>query len=480
MATINEIFSIGKSGLNASRALLSVAGFNISNAHTPGYNRELLPLSPEGVAGFGVAVGNPQSVRNPFLARSLVTTFGRLGYHEGKLEALGQVQETINELDDIGLLTSIDIFQNSLLEMAANPAGSAERQAVLGAGQALSSQFASIRDQIESALKSTAQQAEILGDQITFRAQQILSLNAKIRSFASTGQNPEALVDKRDAIITELGRDIDIQVIPQTDGTVRLFVAGGRPLVSAESVSAIRVNLTGGGSTYSLSVTIEKANGTQLVPVKELGGVLGGLVDVQNDVLAPSIDKIDQMAYFLGAPVGAPGIAGGFNGVHAVGFASDGATTGLDFFQTSVNLAPGADPWDGAAANLQLAPGVDAQPENILAALVAAQAPGANDNLLNMSASIDQLGTLPSGESLREGFENVTIQVAETTNRAELGRRTETSSATQISNLLLSETGVSVDEEMINMTQANQAFNAASMLIRQADEMARTLISMVG
>ena len=194
IGSINEILSVGRSGLSASRARLTVAGYNIANAHTPGYHREQVALTPHSVLGGGVQIDTPFAIRNTLLTRNLVQTFGRMGYHDGSQDTLAQVQETFNELDGIGLMTSLDAFQASLKELAANPSGQAERQTVLGTAEGLVSQFHSLTNQLEAAILATEEAAGEIGSQITVKAEQVFILNEEIKALASTGVNPESMI----------------------------------------------------------------------------------------------------------------------------------------------------------------------------------------------------------------------------------------------------------------------------------------------
>jgi flagellar hook-associated protein 1 FlgK len=239
LGSINQILNIGKSALSASRARLTVAGYNIANANTPGYHREVVSLTPHSVLGGGVSVGNPIAIRNNLLARNLVQTFGRMGYHDGAKGTLVQIQETFNELDGIGLMTSLDSFQAALKEMAANPSGSAERQTVLGTSEGLLSQFHSLSNQLESAILATEEQAEYIGEQVSLKAAQVFTLNADIKALASTGMNPEAMIDERDRLVGQIGEMVDVTVVHQGDGSVDLFIAGGRPLVTDAHTSTV-------------------------------------------------------------------------------------------------------------------------------------------------------------------------------------------------------------------------------------------------
>jgi len=463
--SINEILSVGKSGLNASRARLTVAGYNIANAHTPGYHRETVTMTPHSILGGGVSVGNPLAIRNNLLSRNLALTLGRQGYHQGSFDTLVQVQETFNELDGIGLMTSLDQFQAALKELASNPSGGAERQTLLGTAETLVSQFHSMSNQIDAAMNATEEQAIELGEQLTSKAQQVFSLNAEIQSLASSGINPEAMTDARDLLVQEIGEIVDVTVVHQKNGSVDLFFAGGRPLVTDAYASTVTANSLP-GPPRGIDLDITKGDGNKVVAMADVGGRLGGVIDAFNDHLGHADQVVDEMAF---------GLANAFNAVHAAGTGLDG-TTGNLFFEIPATST-------GAAEAIELHADVDGNTDRISAATtgIAIEIPGDNSNLYNLIDTLDLPGVVAlTGESVQDAYETIMVATARALNSAELGIRTESASVVQLQGLLLSETGVSVDEEMIEMTQANQAFEASAMVIRQADSMAETLMGLVG
>ena len=101
MASLNEILTIGNSGLLASKSLLQMAGFNIANADTPGYARRTAQLQAQAVLGMGVSIMDPRAVRNDLVSRHLNSTYGDQGFHQGQLRGLNLIQEAFNDLDGV-------------------------------------------------------------------------------------------------------------------------------------------------------------------------------------------------------------------------------------------------------------------------------------------------------------------------------------------------------------------------------------------
>jgi flagellar hook-associated protein 1 FlgK len=106
--------------------------------------------------------------------------------------------------------------------------------------------------------------------------------------------------------------------------------------------------------------------------------------------------------------------------------------------------------------------------------------PGDNANAFLLEDLIRQSGLFASGESAFEWYSDLVLDVASSKQAANVGFEIESGSVIQLETMLQSEVGVSVDEELIRMTQANQSFEAASQVIRNADQMSQTVLSLLG
>jgi len=91
-----------------------------------------------------------------------------------------------------------------------------------------------------------------------------------------------------------------------------------------------------------------------------------------------------------------------------------------------------------------------------------------------------QGGTLASGTSLPASWRGISTLVSRALVNAQDGAEFEASSRDQLQNLLASETGVSIDEEMFNLTLAQTALEASSKVIAAAQQMTDTVLSLVG
>ena len=475
MATIHEILSLGQSGLRASKGRLQLAGFNIANANTPGYARRAIVLQAEAVTGLGVTMSDPHAVRNTLVSRQLNLAYAEQGFHEGQLDSIRLIQEAFNDLDGVGLGQSLNDFEDAMAEFAGNPAGLPQRQAVLSAAEALSASFSATREQVEAGLHSTLNQARAVAVNISSKAAQVNALNQRIKALTDSGQDIGGLVDQRTAVLNELASTLDIQAVPQADGSVFVYAGGGRPLVSAETSATVTISAHApSANNYNVSVSFTKDNGEVLDAIGEVGGVLGGLISGNNETLGPTLRQLDELAF---------NFANSFNQVHAQGFDYNGnPAAAVDSFFNDINAI------DGAAGAVHLATALIGNPESVAGSDNAAGVPGNNVIATALQDYMSDpnwgapFGTNPLGLTLsvQDTYKELMVSVASAQSAAETGFSIESASVTQLETLLESESGVSVDEELINMTQANQAFEAASQVIRQADEMSDTTLRLLG
>ena len=462
MATLNQIFGIGLSGLNANKALAAVASNNIANANTPGYVRRVLLLGTQTAGLLGVQTSGPLAVRNAFLAHQLVTTFGRLGYHTGRQTALSLIEPLTNELDNVGLEQEMVGFDNALRALSSDPGGEAPRAAVVAAAKDLITGFHAARAQLLDGAQASVDSAQGVADKVTTLAQQVAALNGQIRTLVEADKDASELIDQRDKLVGDLGELVDVQIVDKKDGSVSLFIAGGRSLVEGDTSSEVSVSEQGGAPDYAVTLSITR-DGKSLGPMAPIGGKLGGLIDAHDEVIATSLRDLDQMAFeFTQA----------FNTQHEAGQTLDGST-GVDFFDPLTSA-------DGAAANIELSADILASSDNVAAAAAGEALPGGAGNLTALADLVSSGGALADGSSLIAGWRGVRRQVTDAISLAKTGVAIEESTANQLQSLLLSETGVSVDEELVTLTQANAAYEAASQIITVAQKMTDTVLGLVG
>ena len=144
--------------------------------------------------------------------------------------------------------------------------------------------------------------------------------------------------------------------------------------------------------------------------------------------------------------------------------------TGRDFFEP-VAL-------QGAAASLRLATGMADNPDWIAASATADEAVGGNDNLL---ALVDLESQKVAGGGLRtfaEEVANITSNVGRTSREAIDDESRAQLQLGQLEGMRASQIGVSLDEEMIDLTRYQRAYQAGAKIVTTADELYQTILNM--
>ncbi|MBI2224786.1 MAG: flagellar hook-associated protein FlgK [Betaproteobacteria bacterium] len=330
----NGIFGIGISGLNAAQAGLLTTGHNISNAATPGYNRQQTvqssnspQLTGSGYLGQGVQVSTVRRVYSQFLAGQV----SQAQTQSSQLESYySQIRLLNNMLGDpsAGLSPTLQSFFNGLQDVAANPASVPSRQALLGSAQSLATRFQELNQRFTEFRDGVNSQIAGSVTEINSLAQQIANLNQSIAltGDANSRQPANDLLDQRDALVAELGRVINIAVVRQSDGTFNVFIGNGQALV----LGALTLTLKTMASSADPAKTVVgfvAAGNTIPIPESTLqGGSLGGALAFRSGTLDSAQNALGRVAI---------GLAQTFNDQHRLGQDLSGAIGG-NFFSTAV------------------------------------------------------------------------------------------------------------------------------------------------
>lgn len=349
----NGIFGIGLSGLNAAQAGLLTTSHNISNAGTPGYNRQQTvqssnspQLTGSGFIGQGVQVSTVKRVYSEFLASQVQ----QAQTQSSQLDSYyNQIKQLDNMLGDpsAGLSPTLQSFFSGVQDVAASPASVPSRQALLSSAQSLvarfqglNQRFAEFRDGVNSQIAGSVTEINLL-------AQQIAGLNHNIvlAGDANSRQPANDLLDQRDALVTQLGRVINIAVVRQGDGTFNVFVGNGQALVLGARTLTLKSTAS---SADPAKTVVGYVAGGNTIPIPEStlqGGSLGGALAFRSGTLDSAQNALGRVAI---------GLAQTFNDQHRLGQDLNGAIDG-DFFNVAV---PGVIPVAGNNPASNIAAGI--------------------------------------------------------------------------------------------------------------------------
>ncbi|MGC1550224.1 MAG: flagellar hook-associated protein FlgK, partial [Rhodanobacter sp.] len=289
-----SITNIGRTGLLAAQAGISMSARNTANLMTPGYSRQGLLLTPKSTGGVGV--GSLIRFADNYRTQQLWTANTQRGqYSVG--ESYYKQLEGVMGLEDGSVKAGIDAFFGALDEVSTDPTSSALRLQVLSKADGLAKSFNSLRQAMSRQLDTVRQQSMATADQVNALSGTIADLNQKIAAAEASGAGaPSELLDQRDLAIDTLSGLVDIRVLRQPDGTIDVSLAAGPPLVAAGQVGKISVQTnTDGSFSYSMAF-----NGTDYpLDGARVGGELGGLSNYATQTLQPQMESMKTLAIEL-------------------------------------------------------------------------------------------------------------------------------------------------------------------------------------
>ena len=351
----SNVFNIGVSGLAAAQAGLLTTGHNISNASTPGFNRQQIVQStntPEftgaGYFGQGTNVVTVKRIYNQFLATQSLTAQTRLTELNAYADQIRQIDGLLAD-SSAGLSTALNDFFRGVHEVAASPSSIPARQSMLSMAQALVGRFQSvdgrlneIRDGVDTQLVSTVADINSYATQIAELNQRIILAEA-----AGPAQPANDLLDQRDQLVAQLNQQVRVTTIAESDGSLSVFVGNGQAVVIGSQSYGLATMQSGeDASRMTVGITLA-GGGTAAMPESMLtGGTLGGLLAFRSESLDEAQNALGRIAI---------GLAETLNAQHRLGQDLTGAPGGNFFTAPAAQVLYPNTPLNGGTAVIGVA-----------------------------------------------------------------------------------------------------------------------------
>lgn len=459
--------------LNAFEQSLEVAQNNVSNASTAGYAKQLatlnaLPFQPgTGLLG-GVQAGAPLSSRDEYLEQAVQYQNGVLGNYSAQAQSLGGIQPIFDVTGQTGIIAALNSMFQSFSAWSASPDSAAARQDVLSKAQDLGASFQQAAAVLSSVTNNVGNQIDSTVSEINTLAAQVQAYNVQHNQNGTADSGLDAHL--HDTLETLSGL-AGITARFESDGSVTLLLGGQTPLVIGNRQYSLQAaNFTPAAPANpnaTPSIQILDPNG-QDVTSHVVGGTLGGLLTVRNSVL-PSLQGDSQQAGALNLI--AKKVADRVNQLLASGNDPSG-NAGLPLFTYDASSAA------NTARSLAINP-------NITANTLAALDPGPPQVANGIALSLSNLGTSTAatdtigGQSMLDFLNGQTQIIGQQVASATSGQTVAQQSLTQAQAVRTQVSGVSLNEEAINVMQLQRGYQAISKMITVIDGLTDTLINMV-
>ena len=341
-----NVLSTGLSSLRSLQRALDTTSHNIANVSTEGYTRQRVEFQarrPEmlggGWVGTGVQTSTVRRVYDQFLAQQTRSS----GTNLARLDAFAsQAARIDNLLGDSanGLSSSLQSFTDAINEVSATPSSIPARQALIAEGRALAERLKTYDTRMRDMSAEVNGRLSVEAQEITTLAQGIAKLNGDINvAVQQSGQPPNDLLDKRDALINELSGKVAVSVVAEGDASLNVFIGNGQPLVLGNQASQVTTTVDPLDPERTL-LSMRTGAGTVDLSRVISGGTLGGLLDWRSQMLEPARNELGRIGV---------AIAGQVNAQHLAGMDLTGAMGG-NFFNIGAATATPATANAGTAA----------------------------------------------------------------------------------------------------------------------------------
>lgn len=508
-------YSVASRAMESSQASINVTGNNIANINTEGYTRQRVDINSITISGTvqkyathqvstGIgsrAMGTTQ-IRDPYIDARYRAQNAEDSRYKTSVSGLSDLQDVFDEASTDGLQAQLSSFINDLQSFSQTPTSSDIAQVTRSAAQKVTQIINMYANQVSDVRTQQVQDLNIVvNNNFNSYVKNIADLNDQIRKEEIYGNTPNELYDKRNNLIDKLGGIANIKV--------------------SSAPEKVSENLT----IERLSITLSDPNtGTKIKIVdNDKYSVLSTEDDGNNIILSltgtDSEENNDINNYFSDGSI--KGYLDIINGKGSFAAAGENNASGIAYYQKSMDIFanqfatvlnkindvtsavpdPSIKPLftnkDGTTTNItaksiQVSKAWLENPSYI-SNTSSTSTTGGNDNVLRMIAAMnDKQEFYKAGESKAGGDvplftgnynQYMTGLLGDLATDVEMNTKfseTATSVLDTILNTRESNSGVSLNEEGINLSAYQKIYNAAMRYFNILDENLDTIINRMG
>jgi flagellar hook-associated protein 1 FlgK len=521
--TSNNIANVNTPGFSKQDVILDVAN-STSFGNT--------------LVGGGVTVSGIKRSYDAFIQSQLIGQNQNQGRSSALSQLLSQVEQVFGDSTDTGLSKSFTDFFNAWNDVATNPESQPQRTVLLQKAAS----FVDVAKQMESSITAAYNQTnnDIKGavDQINILATDIAALNGKITQIEAGGTSGQAndLRDQRDNLLNQLASLTEFSYYGDQNGSLTITV-GMRNLVEGDKTNALSTQTNSDGNQ---DLILDNTDITSNVTRGQLGGLLAAQSEVESGPLmglrkmVASVTKEVNLLHSSG--YGLDGTTGNdfFNPLQlstksqsagaqitsasitdssqltldeytitfdasqnysvtdsqtgkvvATGAYTSGNPISFDGIQVTIADGTGSvaggdsfsvSPLTDAIKNLGVA---ITDPDKIAASSSDTELPGNNSNALKLAQLSNTAVANLGGSTFADFYGGIVSNVGTLSGAASDTLTFDQNMLSQLNNQRDSESGVSLDEEAVNLIRFQRSYEAAAKMIAVTDQLIQTVLGMV-
>ncbi|HZY74595.1 MAG TPA: flagellar hook-associated protein FlgK [Edaphobacter sp.] len=443
---------------------LSVAQNNVANASTPGYVRQRLslqarPFDPNGGIEGGVTTGPLESARDIYAEAAVQRELTSSGKWQQQVDTLTSLQTNFDLTGEGGIPGALNQLYESFSSWGVTPNDATARNGVITAAQNVVSAFNTTAGQLSRASSDADTQIKSLVEQVNSLSKRIQQYNTQRQA----GNRDPAIDAGMYSAVEELSELVPVTTLKQSDGSMTVLLGGQTPLVVGEFQYSI-------GANVASSAGLVDSAGRDIT-AQVTSGKLGGLLDLRNNLFASLRGDGSQQG---GLNQLAQAFADRVNGLLTAGNISDGPppVPGVPLFtydaagSTNVAATLALDPAVTADQLAAIDPGPPYASNGIPLALAQLSSP---------TSPADKIGNA----SYAQFYGSLAAAVGNAASNAKSNYSLQQDLVTQARDLRQQSSGVSLDEEAINVLQFQRSYQAAAKMISVLDELTQTVVNLI-
>jgi len=366
--------------------------------------------------------------------------------YEHQSQIYSNLEVLVSEPGELGLSNYITSFFNSWDELSLNPKSTPLRTNVINQGQLLSNRFNEIYNGFNRVKEELNSEANAMVVQINSLVERISNLNRTAYDMKTRGVSTNDILDERDALVLELSELANINVNIDDKDAANVSLGG---MLVADMHHSAKIKLV----NESGKLVIKDENGAVNLSVNS--GKLGAILNSHSTIIPDYLQKLDSMAIALVDNV---------NAIHKTGYTlEEPPETGIDFFS---EYNPG-----------QLSISDDILKNTNLVSVSKDGSDGNNQIAIKLAELKNT--KLVNGKSLLELYSSLITDLGAEKNLVDQNMEAYGLVVEELDNQKSSFSGVSIDEEMMNVLKFQRSYDASAKLIKVADELMQTLLGVV-
>ena len=456
MGGLMDALTASANGLQTQQFGAVITGNNINNVGMPGYHSENVIFASGGYGNSAPQTATAKRAIDQNLETQLNAQFASSSFADTRAGTLAALQNVATDMTPTGLGAALGNFFAGWRNISANPNDLPTRSDMLARMGNLANRFNTMAHGLGQQQQQVDGQIVAQVNHANTNITAVAALNAQILTAEASGQEASSLRDQRDYAVNQLAQQLGASATFDSVGNINVQLGNGISVVSGVTAHLLGVSPNAATGLHDVQVV----GTTEGAINNRLSGSIGALLTVRDQDIVATQNNLDQLAADFSTAA---------NSAHAALFGLDGVS-GRNLF-TPHALA-------GAAGAIAVDASVAGKPSALGAASTAAGVPGDNAGAQSMIALESQNVALSNTQTLGQSLSLFVATVGQTVATANSQQMQQDAQLLASQALHESATGVSIEQQMLQLSKFQQSYQAATRLVSVIDTMMQSLLSM--